>query len=416
MKLIFKTVFLLVLLAPLILVSLLLLAPQQQSLVENIPTLTHQDVKKARALLSQHDPRKLQTGAKKTLRLDEQSLTLLGTYGIQSLHPQLAAAGMQANLNDNNLLLKFSVRLPENPLGRFFNLQFSLEKHDSQLNIQSLQIGRWHIPDWASAYIPSMTGALLQQDDFWQLFQAALVNYQFTQQALVIDYRWRSEWERVTKAKIRELTDHASMIYYAGFLTELPFNQRASFATIITTLFKQASVRSIEFDPVAENRAVLQLLGQWALGKQTYGQTYLPYFSARLQRRTDLAQHFLVSAAIASQSNTELSNLIGTGKEMYDSDGGSGFSFSDLAADRAGSLLGKLATQDKTSALKVQKLLSDTQYSNGLLADVSSLPAPLTEQQFLQQYGNIRDPRYEKLLIKIDGIISSSSFFQQILQ
>ena len=414
MKFILKTFFLIILIGPLFLVAMLLFSVQQGSLVSDYPVLTHKDVKKARTILEQHDPRQFKPGTQHRLQLDEPSLTLIGSYGLQTVTQMLPGASMKIALDENLLNSKLSGALPKNPFGRFFNLQFSLSKKLDKLIVQNLIIGRWPIPDQVSAFIPEITGALLKHNEFWQLFQAALVDYQFTRKALVIDYHWRSEWEKLAKAKIREFTDHSSMTYYAKFLYEIPYFQKSSFEKVVSTLFKQVKIRSQNHDPVEENQAALQLLGQWALGKQTYGQWYLPYFSIRLKGRGDLAQHLLVSAAMSSHSNSELSNLVGTGKEISDSDGGSGFSFSDLAADRAGSLLGKLATADKASALKAQELLSNSKYSSNLLPDINRLPAPLTERQFVQQFGNIKDPRYEKMLKSIDKKIMSMPFFKQM--
>ena len=413
-KFIFKTIFLLVLAFIFVLVAVLLLSPQQHSLIDTLPTLTHDDVKKARELLARNDPRKLRSGSVNQIRLDEQSLSLLGTYALQTLNPVLSSAGVQADLNDNDLQIKFSTLLPKNPLGPYFNLKFALARQADQLKLHGLEIGPWKIPDAISIYIPILAENILRYFEVWQLGQTTLVDYRFNEQALIIHYRWQSAWEELARAKIRELTDYASMNFYAAVLYDMLNTERASIDKVITSLFKQAQRRSAEHNAVEENRAILQLLGQWALGKQTYGEIYLPYFSLKLNGRGDLAQHLLVSAGIASHSNKDISNLIGTGKEISDSDGGSGFDFSDLAADRTGSLLGKLATQDYASAIKAQQLLSQVYYSSTLLPDITDFPRPLNKQQFITQYGNIRDKRYQDLVGEIDSEIKMLPFFKQM--
>ena len=52
--------------------------------------------------------------------------------------------------------------------------------------------------------------------------------------------------------------------------------------------------------------------------------------------RRDLAQHFAVSAALAVLVGPQAAEQVGVAKEISDSRGGSGFSFSDLLADIAG--------------------------------------------------------------------------------
>lgn len=57
---------------------------------------------------------------------------------------------------------------------------------------------------------------------------------------------------------------------------------------------------------------------------------------ATLSGRADLAKHFFASAALAAVLGAPAAHSIGLAKEVADSEGGTGFSFVDLAADRAG--------------------------------------------------------------------------------
>jgi len=52
--------------------------------------------------------------------------------------------------------------------------------------------------------------------------------------------------------------------------------------------------------------------------------------------RTDLAQHFFLSAYLTTIAGRKAAETAGLGKELLDSQGGSGFSYVDLAADLAG--------------------------------------------------------------------------------
>lgn len=415
-KFLLKLTLLLVLLLPLLVAGLLLGSLQQHSLVGPLPVLSHDDVRQVRDILRQHDPRQQQPGTEQRLAVTAQSLTLVGTHGLQTLTHGITATGLQASLAANRLQLQLSASVPDNPVGGFFNLAFSLSRHEGQLNISELAIGRWSIPDWLAAQLPALLHATLKDNSYWQLVEAAVLDYQFTAEALLIDYRWQTEWEQLARAKVRELTDHAGMQVYAREIDAMRYFDRLSMPKLLGRLFKLAALNSRDGDAVEENRALLQLLGQWALGKQTYGDTYLHYFAARLEGRVDLAQHLLVSAAIASHSNKQLSNLVGTGKEMSDSDGGSGFSFDDLAADRAGSLLGKLATRDQASARQVQKLLADPAYSSRLMPDIRALPPPMTKQQFIERYGTIGNPRYLEQVTIIDENINRLPFFQAMMR
>jgi hypothetical protein len=74
-----------------------------------------------------------------------------------------------------------------------------------------------------------------------------------------------------------------------------------------------------------------------------------------LNGRTDSPQHFTISAALAAHAGSPLSDAIGLYKEVDDSRRGSGFSFNDLAADRAGTRFGDLATRSPASARQLQQ-------------------------------------------------------------
>ena len=52
--------------------------------------------------------------------------------------------------------------------------------------------------------------------------------------------------------------------------------------------------------------------------------------------RRDLAQHFFVSGYLTATMGAEAANAAGVAKELVDANTTSGFSFADLAADRAG--------------------------------------------------------------------------------
>ena len=74
-----------------------------------------------------------------------------------------------------------------------------------------------------------------------------------------------------------------------------------------------------------------------------------------LDGRDDFAKHFMVSAAIAAYADTALSDAIGLYKEIEDSRIGSGFSFNDIAADRAGTKFGEKAVVSEASAQQLQR-------------------------------------------------------------
>ena len=104
-----------------------------------------------------------------------------------------------------------------------------------------------------------------------------------------------------------------------------------------------------------------------------------------------------------------MSDMLGVLKEELDGgEGGSGFSFGDLAADRAGTTFAALATLDDRAALAVQRWVlepgSDLQL---LMPEAYDLPENLTDVEFARQFDGVNGPRYRTMLQEIERRIAA---------
>jgi uncharacterized protein YfiM (DUF2279 family) len=114
-----------------------------------------------------------------------------------------------------------------------------------------------------------------------------------------------------------------------------------------------------------------------------------------LNGRRDLSLHFLYSAVLQILGTTELSHQVGNLKEIMDAGGrGSGFSFVDLAADRAGT---QFAAQLNTMNDKQLNRFTSDQFEMAIMPSIAGLPEGLTEQQILQQFGGYTGDDFKKL-------------------
>lgn len=129
----------------------------------------------------------------------------------------------------------------------------------------------------------------------------------------------------------------------------------------------------------------------------------------RLGGRIDLRRHFVISAALHAASDEGPAFVMGEMKELLDSGrGGSGFSFDDLAADRAGirfaaRLLGadRAAWRDMSAALTSEDVV---------FPDIEALPSGLTQAEFLRRFGAVDSAPYVAMLDKIDARIARLAF------
>lgn len=133
-----------------------------------------------------------------------------------------------------------------------------------------------------------------------------------------------------------------------------------------------------------------------------------------LANRKDLRQHFVISIALRVLSDSGMSFAIGELKELMDAgQGGSGFSFVDLAADRAGIQFALLATNPLT-AVGLQERMSMVTDNNLFFPNISGLKEGLTEQEFIQQYGNTESEAYQAMLVEVDQRIADTPLLQQL--
>jgi len=133
-----------------------------------------------------------------------------------------------------------------------------------------------------------------------------------------------------------------------------------------------------------------------------------------LRNRGDLAQHFSVSAALSAAAGAPVANLIGLYKEIDDARRGSGFSFVDLAADRAGTTFGRLATESPASARQLQGRVGSTLTDTQLLPSIEGLPEGLSNAEFTRRFRGERSGEYDDLVEEIDRRIAALSLFQPL--
>ena len=125
--------------------------------------------------------------------------------------------------------------------------------------------------------------------------------------------------------------------------------------------------------------------------------------SVTLRNRVDIQKHFIYSIALQLFGSSTASDAIGELKEFLDSNkGGSGFSFADLMADRAGTRLAKISTQSNQSALLVQARLAKTNSESAIIPTLAKLPEGITQQAFKKNYQGIKSKNYIAMLNHID--------------
>jgi hypothetical protein len=89
-----------------------------------------------------------------------------------------------------------------------------------------------------------------------------------------------------------------------------------------------------------------------------------------------------------------MSLAIGEFKELMDrGQGGSGYSFVDLAADMSGAKFGSVAINPE-KAVEVQNAIARIQNELEIITPINDLPEGLSKQAFTQVYGGVDSQAY----------------------
>ena len=140
----------------------------------------------------------------------------------------------------------------------------------------------------------------------------------------------------------------------------------------------------------------------------------IPLPGVILYGRTDLPKHWALSAAISAAQGTQLARAIGEWKELADSlsprsefalGDPSGFSFVDVAADRAGLRAAMAAMSGPTASVAAQRLAEAT--ADQLLPrSLLEKPDGLTSAEFERHFGGLDAARYQAAISDIDRALT----------
>lgn len=131
-----------------------------------------------------------------------------------------------------------------------------------------------------------------------------------------------------------------------------------------------------------------------------------------LDGRVDLRKHFTLSAALAVASGSAMSFGVGEVKELLDAGKkkGSGFSFDDIAMDRAGIRFAE--TSMATPPDELPALIALMKSESDIVPAVDDLPSLMSEATFLTRFGGVDTPAYDAQIAQIDARIDALPFNQ----
>ncbi|MFG6430064.1 hypothetical protein [Roseateles sp. LYH14W] len=371
------------------------------------------DVARARSFLQRNDPRRPAPGPLRTMVATEREANLMLDQLVRRLAPGTPGASAQLLLSGGSARLQASLPVPRSPVTAWLNISATLHETPGLPTLDDLQLGRLPLPAWLAKWLLPRLVERLHATPEGALALDMVRRVRLMPARLEVVYEWGdhglqrvlgtllppSEQARLTayaQALAGALQAHAS----AGGGAGLPLER------LLPPLFTLASQRSVGGDALAENRAALLTLALQATGRRLSDLVPAIQAAPQPQRvtvtlagRDDFAQHFLISAVVALEGGGPLADAIGVYKEVADLRSGSGFSFNDIAADRAGTRLGLLARRDPRA---LQDRLARGARESDFMPDVADLPEFLGRREFLATYGGVDAPAYRRMLADIE--------------
>jgi hypothetical protein len=417
MRFVLKLFLIIAVAVPLAAASVLYLAIDLEPTVRRAAEITPSNIERAKQVLDQNDPRKLRTGSRRSITLNQQDLDVAANY----LAHFYANGGARLILNNRKAELAASLRPPQIPVIFYFNVTAKLTGGSPLPRLDELRVGRLVIPGLIADWLMTQTMVQLLGKEAVDAAVQTIKQVDLKQGQLNVVYEWSSNLPETLRRAAFTVDDQERLRTYQERLTlisKAPKDKNVSLAELLVALFELAEVRSRQGNPVAENRAAILVLALYANGKPLG--TILPAAkdwprptkqTVTLDGRDDLSKHFIVSAAIAAKAGAPLSDAVGVYKEIEDSRGGSGFSFNDIAADRAGTRLGEYAA-NPALAQKVQRQLSAGVGEKDIMPKTADLPEFMPEKEFLRRYGGVDAPPYKKMMAEIERRVAALPLYR----
>ncbi|MCB1672252.1 MAG: hypothetical protein R3F41_04160 [Gammaproteobacteria bacterium] len=414
-------------------VVILVLSLQRNASVVPAPALTSSEISRVEQLLVDSAPGDVNSSELRKLSLSNAELDLLLRYAAEMVGPE-SGIHTRIQLPGEHLIADLSVPVSVAFVPLFLNLSADFSSDNENLQLTSLKLGRLRIPGkLVNSLAEQVEIRYLQRQSGYREFLELLDSVKYIgieSDRLELDFLWEPGLLSQVRTQAQKLliseSDQRRIVSYQRTLSRLidtiPASSRAiSLSTLLVPLFEFARQESLlGSDPVAENRALLLTLAayvnqegieQWLTPELADRLPKPRIIEVRIQRRLDLARHVVSSAAISASAGLGVAQILSSVKENYDARYRTGFSFSDLTANRAGMSLGTLATRSPELALEMQRRMVSVTGDTDYLPLLESNLDGMTEFDFAARYRDEKSSDYQLRLQEIDQLIAGLPLF-----
>jgi len=400
-------------------------------LVDHNKALTYENIKKAEKLIKDNKPGRLSQKRINKLSITEEELNLLSSYAIShGLDTKYIFA--KTKLFEKQLNSNFTIKLPVHFFGDYINLSMIFKPKNNLFELESFKIGQLKIPMVLINPIISQTHQILLKGELYKSFwnnTRVIKQIIVTKKAIRFYYAINPSTLKELQEKgrsflISDENQKKSIVYYnhLSILTQKYKHKKNATLNLLKALFAFAENNTQKSNnPVLENTIALQILSLYTIN-QSLDHFIKPEYRETIKRpartkllfhnRRDLVKHFFVSAALTVSGGSKFASLIGLAKEIDDSQRGTGFSFADLTADKAGVRFGEYAVGSFKEAILFQKKISTIMHEKDLMPSISDLPEGIMDVEFKKHYQDLDSKAYELFNTEINKRINQCRLYQ----
>lgn len=415
MRFFLKLIFLLLFSLPLAIGAAVFLAVDTQPAINRAAEIAPASIERAKRILDQNDPRKLKSGTRRTVTVNAGDLDLVANY----LAHRYGGGSARVELHSGGALVGASLKVPLVPVKLYVNVNATVIEQSPLPAIERLRIGKLPIPSWLAHYVIAKVPALVRADLDLSTVTQIIQKVTIKERNVALTYKWQEGALKTLRAAVLPAKDQERIAIYQERLVSVAqkhSGKKVSLIDFLIPFFRLAKERSAQGVAVDENRAAILVLAVYTNGGSF--EKILPEMKSRpkpvqhellLSQRDDFAKHFIVSAALAVCAGSPLSDAVGLFKEISDSRGGSGFSFNDIAADRAGSRFGEVAA---AAAKKLQTAVGAGVKESDLMPATADLPEFMAEAEFKRRFGGVGGAEYNKMMADIERRIAALPLYR----
>jgi len=341
------------------------------------------------------------------------------------------------NVSIHGIYFVFSLYVPENPAGDYLNISFMILPSSDGLVLDEVKVGRLGFSGSSALWFSEQAMNLVLGKSLGSEILDSVKQVAINGKNALVQYQPivnLSEKLKHSRKRFRKFRKDLQLggdprlvrVYLRGicqFDKTLNHDQQRSLVMYLPTVFNLVAAHDPDQKNIRnEYKAAILALGVYFGSRQfesVIGRVLTEDLKScvsdngvTLDGRNDLVRHFAVSAGLQVLAVSKVSFAIGEFKELLDSGkGGSGFSFIDLAADRAGLrfTIQVLKNAGHWPASKFIALLDD---ESAFMPGIVGLREDLSKREFDLFYQDVDSVAYKSILKDIEQRIDRLSFFR----